>query len=72
MKTFTNTLDIYIAKGRKEGIQKGFERGEKKAKWKFVKNLITTNKFTPSEIAGLADVNVSFVKKVQTELKQKE
>ncbi len=59
-KTVMNTLDIYI------------ERGEKKAKWQVVKNLLTTNKFTTSEIAEFTAVTVSFVKKVEKELKQKE
>ncbi len=77
MKTFTNTLDIYIEKGRKKGFKEGFEIGFKKGfdmqvKCKIVKNLLNSNKCTLPEIAKLTGVTIYFVKKMQTELKLKE
>ncbi len=60
--TIMNTLDIYLEKGRKEGIEKG--------KGQVVRNLLGTNKFTLSEIANFADVTEDFVKKIQASLKE--
>ncbi|MGC4232699.1 MAG: hypothetical protein QM594_06945 [Niabella sp.] len=56
-----NTLDIYIEKGREEGIEKGKEQ--------VVKNLLAAGKFSIAEIAGFAGVSEAFVKKIQTTLK---
>ncbi|SDD55215.1 hypothetical protein [Niabella drilacis] len=39
-----NTLDIYIEKGRQEGIEKGKEQ---------VKNQLATGKFSIAELPGL-------------------
>ncbi|MGJ7030478.1 hypothetical protein [Niabella hirudinis] len=50
-----NTLDIYIEKGRKEGIEKGKEQ--------VVNNLLATGKFSVSEIAAFTGVSEAFVKK---------
>ena len=65
-----NTLDIYLEKGRKEGFEKGIERGIEKGKELIVKNLINAAKFSLSEIASLAGVSESFVKKINANLKK--
>lgn len=62
-----NTLDIYIEKGRKEGFDKGIEKGKEE----IVKNLIETGSFTISEIATLAGVSDSFVKRVKNMMNKK-
>ncbi|WP_300596427.1 Rpn family recombination-promoting nuclease/putative transposase [Niabella sp.] len=54
-KTIMNTLDIYIEKGRKEGIEKGKEQ--------VINNLLATGKFSVAEIAAFAGVTEAFVKK---------
>jgi hypothetical protein len=62
-KDVMNTLDIYIEKGRKEGIEKGKEQ--------IVQNLISTGKFTVQEIANLGGVPEAFVKKVRSSMNKK-
>jgi len=74
-----NTLDIYIEKGRKEGFEKGkiegIEKGKiegiEKGKEQIVQNLINTGKFTVPEIANLAGVPETFVKKVRSYINKK-
>lgn len=66
-KTIMNTLDIYIEKGRKEGMEKGIEKG----KGEVVKNLITELGFSDDQAARIAEVPVAFVKKVRTAIKKK-
>lgn len=56
-----NTLDIYIEKGRKEGVEEGKEQ--------VVKNLLAAGKFSIAEIAGFAGVTEAFVKKIESALK---
>lgn len=56
-KTIMSTLDIYIEKGRKEGLEKGAEQ--------FVKNLLSNTDFTIAKIASLANVTEAFVKKIK-------
>jgi phage portal protein BeeE len=58
-----NTLEIYFERGVEKGIEKGKEQ--------IVQNLINTGKFTLPEIANLAGVPESFVKKVHTPMKKK-
>jgi predicted transposase/invertase (TIGR01784 family) len=78
-KDVMNTLDIYIEKGRKEGFEKGIEKGiEKgriegieKGKEQIVQNLITIGKFTVPEIANLAGVPETFVRKVRSSINKK-
>lgn len=69
-KDVMNTLDMYIEKGRKEGIEKGRKEGIlegiEKGKEEVVRNLLKTNKYTVSQIAGLACVPDSFVKKIKS------
>lgn len=53
--------------GRKEGIEKGIEQGKQEV----VENLLSTGKFTITEIANFASVSEDFVKKVQDSMKFK-
>ncbi|HWK08166.1 MAG TPA: Rpn family recombination-promoting nuclease/putative transposase [Puia sp.] len=61
---FTKEKDILYRLGEREGI----EKGEEKKSYEVVKNLLVANKFTVAEIAKLADVTESFVKKVKKSL----
>ena len=70
-KDVMNTLDIYFEKGIEKGIEKGREEGREEGKKLIVQNLINTGKFTVPEIANLAGVPETFVKKVHTLLKKK-
>lgn len=60
-----------MAEGRAEGIAegeaKGKAEGEVMGKAEVIKNLLSSNKFSISEIAELADVNVEFVKQIEAE-----
>jgi hypothetical protein len=58
-KDVMNTLDIY------------FEKGIEKGKEQIVQNLINTGKFTVPEIANLAGVPETFVKKVRSSMNKK-
>lgn len=68
-----NTLDIYIEKGRKEGLEKGrkegLEKGLEKGKEQVVRNLLSDTDFTIARIASLANVTEAFVRKVRSALK---
>ena len=66
-KTIMNTLDIYIEKGRKEGIEKGIEKGKEEE----VRNLVLKLGLTDKQAAEVAEVSVTFVKKIRTSLKKK-
>jgi len=61
-------LDLAKKEGVKEGIAKGLEKGIKESKTEFVRNLLTTEKFSISEIASLANVAEGFVLKIQNSL----
>ncbi len=62
-----NTLDIYIEKGRKKGVEEGIEKGKEL----FVKNLITKFGFIDEQAANAAEVPIAFVKKVRASLRKK-
>ena len=56
------------AKGKAEGEAKGRAQGEAKAKAEVIENLLSSNKFSNSEIAELSNVTVEFVNEVQAEM----
>lgn len=60
-----------MAEGRAEGIAegeaKGKAEGEVMGKAEVIKNLLSSNKFSISEIAELAEVTVEFVKQIEAE-----
>jgi predicted transposase/invertase (TIGR01784 family) len=62
-RTVMNTLDIYIEKGRKEGMEKG--------KQDVIENLITELGLSDKQAARIAEVSEAFVKKVRTALRKK-
>ena len=66
-KDVMNTLDIYIEKGRKEGIEKGKEEKS----FEVVESLITKLGLDDFQVAEIAKVPVSFVKKVRNTLRKK-
>lgn len=74
-KNVMNTLDIYIEKGRKEGMQKGIEkgmeRGIEKKSFEVVENLITELGLSDKQVARIAEVSETFVKKVRTAMRKK-
>jgi hypothetical protein len=65
----TKENDILYLVGENVGILKGMEKGIKKAKQTFVKNLLLNTNFTIAKIAALSDVTEAFVKKVKKSLK---
>ncbi|HEV7381972.1 MAG TPA: hypothetical protein VGN64_19380 [Dyadobacter sp.] len=75
-----STLDIFVEKGRKlgleegmekgleKGIEKGLEEGLEKGKIEFVTNLLKNTDFDLSKIALLTNVSKAFVKNIQSNL----
>ncbi|MFA4977158.1 MAG: hypothetical protein WC589_06585 [Sphingobacterium sp.] len=55
------------AKGKAEGKAEGEVIGKAEGKAEVIKNLLSSNKFSISEIAELADVTVEFVKQIEEE-----
>lgn len=66
-KGVMNTLDIYIEKGRKEG----FEQGKNEKEFDIVENLITKLGLNDQQAAEIAEVPLSFVKKIRNTLRKK-
>lgn len=53
--------------GREEGIAEGEAKGKAAGKAEVIKNLLSLNKFSISEIAQVADVTIEFVKQIESE-----
>ncbi|MBN9350734.1 MAG: Rpn family recombination-promoting nuclease/putative transposase [Chitinophagaceae bacterium] len=66
-----NTFDVYFEKGVKKGREEGMEKGMEKGKIEEVRNLIMKLGFTNEQAAEVAEVSVSFVRKVRVSLKKK-
>ena len=73
-----NTLDIYtekggkegLEKGRKEGFEKGIQKGIEKGREEVVENLINKLGLDDKQAAEIAEVPVTFVKKVRETLRK--
>jgi predicted transposase/invertase (TIGR01784 family) len=59
-----STLDIFVEKGRKLGLEEGIAKG----KTEFVMYLLKNTDFDLSKIASLANVSEEFVKNIQSNL----
>jgi hypothetical protein len=70
-KIFIKENDILYKAGQQEDYKLGQDEEKINRNTEFVKNLLFANKFTISEIANFASVDESFVKKVRSNLKQK-
>lgn len=55
------------AEGKAEGRAEGKAEGRVEGKVEVIKNLLSSNKFSISEIAELADVTIEFVKQIEAE-----
>ncbi|MGJ1242692.1 hypothetical protein [Sphingobacterium siyangense] len=55
------------AEGKAEGRAEGRAEGKAEGKAEVITNLLSSNKFSISEIAELADVTVEFVKQIEAE-----
>lgn len=66
---FLKSKDNAFKEGIQKGIEEGIQKGTELTKAQFVKNLLSANKFSISEIANFANVTESFVRKVKKELK---
>jgi hypothetical protein len=53
--------------GREEGIAEGEAKGKAAGKAEVIKNLLSLNKFSISEIAEVADVTIEFAKQIEAE-----
>jgi len=61
-------LEKGIEQGLEKGIEKGIEQGQEKAKYLIVQNLLSTERFTTTEIANFASVTEDFVLNVKKTL----
>lgn len=59
-----STLDIFVEKGRKLGLEEGIAKG----KTEFILYLLKNTDFDLSKIASLANVSEEFVKNIQSNL----
>ncbi|MBP6828694.1 MAG: hypothetical protein KA165_19155, partial [Saprospiraceae bacterium] len=53
------TDDLFLA-----GLEKGLEKGVEKQQYDMVVRMLKTARFSDEEIAGIAGVTLSFVKKI--------
>jgi predicted transposase/invertase (TIGR01784 family) len=58
-------------KGMEKGIEKGMEKGIEKGKREVIENLITKLGLSDKQVADIAEMPVSFVKKIRDSLKNK-
>lgn len=67
------TLDIFIKKGREEGLteglQKGLEKGRNEGKMDVIANLLQNTDFSVEKIAALAAVPEEFVQSIREKTK---
>ena len=60
-------IEIGIKKGREEGIEEGLEKGKREV----IENLIIKTELSDKQVADIAEMPVSFVKKIRAALKKK-
>lgn len=67
-----NTLDIFVEKGKKIGVEIGVEIGMTKKEYEknfsFTKSLIMETSFDDAKIAQLVGVSIDFVANIRKEL----
>ncbi|MBN8788485.1 MAG: hypothetical protein J0I84_15455 [Terrimonas sp.] len=63
-------IEIGMKKGIEKGIQKGMEKGMEQGKQDVIENLITKLGLSDKQVADIAEVPVSFVKKIRAALKK--
>ena len=68
-------IEIGMKKGMEEGIEKGMEKGMEKGiekgKREVIENLIIKLGLSDKQVADIAEMPVSFVKKIRAALKKK-
>ena len=60
-----------LVKGREKGIEEGMEKGIEKGKWEVIENLIIKLGLSDKQVADIAEMPVSFVKKIRASLKKR-
>ena len=60
-----------MEKGIEKGIEKGMEKGIEKGKQEVIENLIIKMGLSDKQVADIAEMPVSFVKKIRAALKKK-
>ena len=68
MDIFEQVAEIRHEEGLQEGRKVGRKEGAQQTKRLVVENMIKNSKLSLNEMASLADVSLSFVKKVKKEL----
>ena len=64
-------IEIGMKKGMEKGIEKGMEKGIEKGKQEVIENLIIKMGLSDKQVADIAEMPVSFVKKIRAALKKK-
>lgn len=67
-KNVMTTLDIFIKKGREEGLQKGLEKGRNEGKMDVIVNLLQNTDFSVEKIAALAAVPKEVVEGLRSKI----
>jgi flagellar biosynthesis/type III secretory pathway protein FliH len=60
-------IEKSMEKGREKGMEKGIEKGRREV----IENLITKLRLSDKQVADIAEMPVSFVKKIRDSLKNK-
>jgi len=63
-----NTLDIFVEKGKKIGVEIGMTKKEYEKNFSFTKSLIMETPFDDAKIAQLVGVTIDFVANIRKEL----
>jgi len=70
MNIFEQVAEIRAQEGLEQGLEQGRKEGAQIATRKFVKNLLENYEIDEKEVASLAGVTVTFVKKVKAEMEE--
>lgn len=68
-----NTLDIYVEKGKKQGIEIGLKKGEKlrlEKLWLMIENIIKNTDWDDRQIAEVTGESMEFVREVRTSMRK--
>ncbi|TAN01560.1 MAG: hypothetical protein EPN39_01805 [Chitinophagaceae bacterium] len=62
--------EMVLERAKKEGLERGLEKGREAKSYEVVRNLIERMTLTDAQAADIAGVSVDFVKKVRRKLKK--
>jgi predicted transposase/invertase (TIGR01784 family) len=66
--TVMNTLDIFVEKGKKIGLEEGLDKGRQEKTETVIRNLLQSSGLSEEQIASAAEVTVAYVAQIREEL----